>query len=359
MRAPAPIAAILAALTALSAFAQEAVLELGPETPGEAGRLVIHGSTDIAPFTSILEAFAATRPDLAVRYEQLSTNDIYALAADACDAGAASADLLISSSIDQQIKLANDGCAQSLGSDLTNAAPRWANWRNEVFGLTVEPAVIVYNRAHVAPEEAPRSRFDLIDLLRRRDSRYAGRVATYDIERSGLGYLFAFADYQQAATFGRLIEALGRNNAVTTCCSAEIIDKVASGEFLIAYNMLGSYALARAASDPRIGIVAPADYTLLLSRAALIPKAAANADQASAFVEFALSDRGRGLLADASLIVGLGENGDQAPRIAHAAGANFRPIPFTPSLLVGLDRHKKARFLKQWRAAIRGGGDGR
>ena len=113
--------------------------------------------------------------------------------------------------------------------------------------MTREPAVIVYNRELVPRDEAPRSRFDLIDLLRPADSRYAGRVATYDIEESGVGYLFAFADSQQATTFGSLIEAFGRSGAIATCCSAEIIDGVAEGRYLVAYNVLGSYALDRAA----------------------------------------------------------------------------------------------------------------
>ena len=75
-----------------------------------------------------------------------------------------------------------------------------------------------------------------------------GRVATYDIEASGLGYLFAFADSQQATTFGSLIEAFARSGAVATCCSTEIIDGVASGRYLVGYNILGSYALDRAAA---------------------------------------------------------------------------------------------------------------
>lgn len=58
---------------------------------------------------------------------------------------------------------------------------------------------------------------------------------------------------------------------MATCCSAEIIDGVAQGRYLIAYNVFGSYALDRAAEDPRIGVVAPRDYTLARSRAAMIP----------------------------------------------------------------------------------------
>ena len=106
---------------------------------------------------------------------------------------------------------------------------------------------------HIGGVETVPLMSQILDLLRPADSRYAGRVATYDIKDSGVGYLFAFADSQAATTFGGLIEAFGRSGAVATCCSAEIIDAVASGRFLAAYNVLGSYALARAAVDPRIG----------------------------------------------------------------------------------------------------------
>lgn len=345
MKAFARLLAAALALAPIFAAAQEAVLELGPSSATAGERLVIHGSTDIGPFRPVLEAFVRNRPGLHLRYEQRGTNDIYGLAAASCAEGAAPADLLISSSIDQQIKLANDGCASPHSSDRTEAAPDWAKWRDEVFGLTVETAVIVYNKARLAPDAAPRSRFDLIDLLRLEGDRFVGRVATYDIERSGLGYLFAFADGQESATYGQLIEAFGRNAAVATCCSAEIIDRVASGEFLIAYNMLGSYALARARQDDRIGIVAPADYTLVLSRAALVPRHAPSGAAARALIDFALSAEGKRLLADAALIVDLEAEGREV---------NFRPISLRPSLIVGLDQHKRARFLQQWRRAIGG-----
>ena len=200
----------------------------------------------------------------------------------------------------------------------------------------------------MVPEaEAPRSRFDLIDLLRPADSRYAGRVATYDIEDSGLGYLFAFADSQQATTFGGLIEAFARSGAIATCCSAEIIDGVAEGRYLVAYNVLGSYALDRAAEDPRIAVVAPEDYTLVLSRAAMIPKGAANPAAAGLLIDFMLSDAGRAALAEQYLIVD-GEAGG----LPEDDASLYRPIRLTPALLLGLDSQKRASFLARWRELL-------
>jgi ABC-type Fe3+ transport system substrate-binding protein len=307
--------------------------------------LTIDGATDTAVFAPILEAFAKHVPNAAIRYREIMTNELYQLAEQGCTGNAPAADLVISSSIDQQVKLANDGCAQPNHSAAVKTLPDWAKWRDEVVGLTYEPAVIVYNRDLLSPAQVPQSRFDLIDLLRPADNPFAGRIATYDIERSGVGYLFAFIDAQQATTFGRLIEAFGRNKVVATCCSAEIIDQVAAGRFLIAYNMLGSYALARAAQDHRIGVVAPTDYTLILARAALIPKRAKNPDLARQFIDFALSEEGRRLLAERNLIVSFDEEQEgEVPTL--------RPIPLSPALLIGLDKQTRDNFLALWRSSL-------
>jgi ABC-type Fe3+ transport system substrate-binding protein len=338
------LAFVVAAAPAAAQPFPEARARYGPADA--AAELLVQGTTDVALFAPLLEAFAAASPGIAIRYEQWASNDLHLAARAACRGEAPSADVVISSAVDQQVQLVNDGCAQPHRSGLTEALPRATNWRDEVFGVSAEPAVIVYNRDLVPPEEAPRSRFDLIDLLRPAGSRYAGRVATYDIEASGLGYLFAFADSQAATTFGSLIEAFGRSGAVATCCSAEIIDGVAEGRYLIAYNVLGSYALDRAAADPRIAVVAPEDYTLVLSRAALIPEGAGNPQAAAALVDFILSEPGRTALSETRLLFPFDAG------LPAADDSIYRPIPLSPVLLLGLDRQKRATFLALWRATF-------
>lgn len=353
------VAALMAAAWSAAAelapeSAPESALELVPEAEARFGsgdavvRLLVRGTTDVALFRPTLEAFVAAFPDIAVDYEQWGSNDLSGEAA--CRGAFRPADLSVSSSVDQQVKLVNDGCARPYHSAATAALPATANWRDEIFGVTSEPAVIVYNRELVPPAEAPHSRFDLLDLLRPSDTRYAGRVATYDIEASGLGYLFAFLDSQQATTFGSLIEAFGRTGAVATCCSGEIIDGVARGDYLIAYNVLGSYALARAAADPRIAVVAPEDYTLVLSRAAMIPRLAENPAGAGLLVDFLLSPAGQGALAAFWLVT------DANALLPAENDAVLRPIPLSPVLLVGLDQAKRAQFLELWDATFAAAG---
>ncbi|MBV2361569.1 ABC transporter substrate-binding protein [Thalassococcus sp. CAU 1522] len=344
------LAALLIALSAPVARAEpEAVSRYGDDAAARS--LLVRGTTDIALFDQLLDRFAARFPDTRITYEQWGSNDLYAVTAAECETGGPAADAVISSAVDLQVKLVNDGCARSHRSPLTAALPDTLNWRDELFGITREPAVLVYKRDMVPANEAPRSRFDLIDLLRPEDSRYAGRVATYDIEQSGLGYLFAFLDSQQATTFGSLIEAFDRAGAVATCCSAEIIDGVVSGRYLIAYNVLGSYALARAAEVPDLVVVAPEDYTLVLARAALIPRGARDPESAGQFVDFMLGEDGRRAMAAERLIIDFTDPDPDTGSFYYPSGnqSAFRQIPLSPVLLVGLDRQKRALFLERWR----------
>lgn len=319
-----------------------------------ANRLVIDSSTDYVIFAPVIEAFQKRWPDSVISYNEVTTNELDAAIRDGCDTKRFRADLVISSSIDQQLKLVNDGCAQSPGPGVGAALPDWAKWRNELFGLTFEPAVTVYNKAFFADRKPPENRFDLIDLLRESDT-FRKRVGSYDIQSSGVGYLLAFQDAIQASTWGRLVEGLGRNDAQLFCCTGEILDRVADGRLLLGYNVLGSYAFSKVGHDPRIGIVLPSDYTLILSRAAFVSRDAKSPGLARAFIEFLLSPEGRAIL---SGDVGLLSPIDGPERLAKLVGADktasqeLRPIAMTPALLVGLDHAKRQIFLDQWRAAV-------
>jgi len=350
------VCAVLLAGAAAAQPAPEAVTSYGPEDA--ARRLLVRGTTDIARFENVLRLFTSRPDSPRIDYEQWGSNDLFDVTLAECRSGGRAADMVISSAVDLQIKLANDGCARAHRSTATASLPQVANWRDEVFGITRELAVIVYNRRLISAAEVPRSRFDLIDLLRPEDSRFRGRIATYDIEASGLGYLFAFADAQQATTFGSLIEAFGRSGVVATCCSAEIIDGVADGTYLIAYNVLASYALARAEENPDIVAVAPDDYTLVLSRAALIPRHAAAPELAGAFLDYMLSQAGRAALRSAHLIVTTDDAAPDTLILPETPETSFRPIALTPSLLVGLDQHKRREFVALWRSTFPRQGDG-
>ncbi len=321
---------------------------------GEQQVLTIEASIDISSMEPLIRDFQALRPTVTVDFADSLNNDVFAAAASACAAQKTYADLFITSSSDHVVKLANDGCAQRYESSAVQSLPEWANWRNEAIGFSFEPAVIVYNKKLVAEADVPRSHGDLIELMRAKPEIYDGRIGTYNIAQSGIGFLFAFFDAEQSSTFGRLLEGLGRARAVLRCCTGEILTEIESGNLLIGYNLLGSYAYGRVTAGAPIGIVLPSDYTLVLSRAAMIPAKAANPEAGRLFLDYLISERGQQVAAERSFFFGFDRPPPKGVLSAHSGedASFYRPITIGPSLLATLDRAKRERFLAEWNAAM-------
>jgi len=325
-----------------------------PGTAANGHKLVIASTTDLEIIEPVIKAYQAEHPGIDIQYRELTTIALYARTGAACKNGDFYADLVISSAMDLQAKLVNDGCASPVESVILDQLPDYARWRSELFGLTFEPAVIVYNKRLLRPSEAPRDHFDLLDLLRQPD-RFTGKIGTYDIEQSGLGYLYATLDARQSSTWGRLIEAMGRNNVQLFCCTSEILDRVADGRLTFGYNVLGSYALAEAETKPDLAIVLPSDYTLVLSRAAFTPKTARNHADAVSFLDFTQTAKGRQILSEKARLFSPLDGMDALFRqtgIPADARQSLRPVALSPALMTGLDSMKRQLFLKQWQESL-------
>ncbi|MDQ2103882.1 sensor histidine kinase [Azospirillum isscasi] len=354
-RALLPLLVLFALLWA--PWAQAAPVITYPAPGGERERLRIHSATDRQAIEPLVLDFQQLRPDVTVEYKDMDTVDLYAeaVAMPAKDAAAENPDLLISSAADLQVKLVNDGYTQPHRSALTDGLPDWANWRDEAFGFTFEPAVIAYNRDLLAADQVPRTRPALIRLLRDDPARFSRRVATYDTATSGIGYLLAAHDALLFSQYWQLVAMMGNAQARLACCSGEILDMVERGEVLIAYNVLGSYARARAAAGAPIGIVVPEDYTLVISRVAVIPRTAPRPQLAGQFIDYLLSPRGQEVVADRSALYAISsgiKREASASGLRSSTAAPLHPIALSPALLVFLDRLKRERFLQQWQSAI-------
>ncbi|MDT3378667.1 extracellular solute-binding protein [Labrys neptuniae] len=318
--------------------------------------LSILGTTDTPQFELLIHDFQELHPDVNVTYEETDTLPLYQRTQEKrLDADV---DLLVSSAADLQVKLANDGHALPHASPLLPALPAWASWRSEIFGFTFEPIVIVYNRALVPDAQAPHSHLALTELLEQETDRFRGKVATYDIGKSGVGHLLAAQDAQISSNFWRLTRALGRADVKLSGSSPAILEGIASGSLALGYNVLGSYAYARQRLDKRIGIVIPDDYALILTRVMLVPRWANQPDLGRTFIDYALSPRGQAVVAGqaalGSIVPGT-PGGWTAERISAASRGVLQPITLGPALLVALDQERKARFLATWRQLVTDG----
>ena len=315
----------------------------GPPVPfafGSGPELHILSTTDTVTFRPLIEAFQRDNPAVSLRYTVASSQQVFSALYDED----LPFDLVISSAMDLQMKLANDGFAAPHPAARLDGLPDWAHWRNEVFAFTREPAVLVVSQAAFTNRSLPRNRAELIAIMREDPDLFRGRIGTYDTRVSGLGYLFATQDSRNSESYWQLTEVMGRLDPHLYCCSGEMISDVASGDLVLAYNVLGSYAAARVRNTPGLEIVELDDYVSVMLRTALIPKTAQNPTAGAAMIDFLLTETSAELLAEAGL-----------PPVVSPNVANddtLRPIRLGPGLLVFLDRMRRETFLRSWTGSI-------
>jgi len=319
------------------------------------GQLLIHSTTDLAIVAPVVEDFQTLYPRIEVRYQDMNSSDLYNGYLDDLLTSPTTADILWSSAMDLQLRLASAGQAQTYASPEISKLPEWAVWQNQAFGTTYEPIAIVYNKRLMAPDEIPQTRGDLVRLLSDRRDRFAGKVVTYNIERSGLGFLLATQDAAASKDFWSLAKALGSVGTHVVPTTEAMLARVGKGEDLIAYNALGSYASIEARKDSALGYVFPQDYTLIVTRVMLIGKKAANPNAARLWVDYLLSRRGQTILTnDVGLVaVRADVEGKDSAALTKALGASAKPILLGPELLTPFpDPAKRLAFVKQWQQAV-------
>ena len=319
----------------VSAFEAEDVAWFGPAESTQVLRII--STADIEFFEPMISSFLAAHPGTAIDYTVASSSELQRAIVDEGEAF----DVAVSSAMDLQTKLANDGWAQRHGSEATSSLPDWAVWNEMLFAFTQEPAAIVVSKTGLGDLPLPNTRNDLINLLRQHPEVFRGRVGTYDVRQSGLGYLFATQDTRASEIYWRLTEVMGGLDAQLYCCSSDMIDAVKSGELLIAYNVLGSYAINREDRD-EFAIILPSDFTTVMLRTALIPSNAPSAELSRQLIDHLMK---KSHMPDVMPLT------NPELDLSHVEPSLNR-IRIGPGLLVFLDQLKKRSFLSEWESAI-------
>jgi len=315
------------------------------------GKLVIYGATDSKATQPLIKDFNALYPGITVEYNDMNSTEVYNRFISEVAAGGNTADVMWSSAMDLQMRLASDGYALKYKSVEAPKVPGWAIWDDQAYGTTFEPAAIVYNKRLLDAKEVPQSHADFAKLILQ--PKFKDKVTTYDIEKSGVGFMFMTQDARENPKFLELENAFGEAKVRVQSSTGTMMERISSGENLIGYNVLGSYALVRAKTDPSIGVVLPKDYTLILSRVQFINKGAKNVNAAKLWVDYLLSQRGQTIIANDAKLFAIREDvkGEttSAELIKLIGKDKIKPIPVHPMVLQFLGPAKRMAFLKQWK----------
>ena len=342
--------ALVVLLIALTAFwfTQRKVPERRGASPPSV--ITVYSTTDTAMFAPILPDFYRANPGVKVRYVELDSTALYRRFLKEAREGRPQADILLSSAMDLQVKLVNDGYAAAHKSNNVNKLPVWARWRDEAFGFTFEPVVMAFNSKVMQGRPLPHTRRELLDAIKHDLPFWRNRIGSYDISASSVGYLLAAEDSRQSTEFSALLKAFGDAHLKAERNMAKLLHKLVIGELAVSYNVLGSYTRPLVQAGAPLIIVYPQDYTLAVMRTAVIPKNAPNPALAHKFLEYLLSKRGQTQLANRTGLSAIREDVGRTdhPEISAFQISLLRPIVLGPSLLVFRDRRNRMKLLENW-----------
>ncbi|ROS63458.1 ABC transporter substrate-binding protein [Vibrio crassostreae] len=323
------------------------------------GALVIYGAAYLSEIKPLLDDFQGRNPEITVRYQAMSSN---VLDAHIRDQKPDQPDITISSVMDLQLRLVNDGYAlpyqinvPGYGSQ-SGIVPHWSQWRNELFGFSYEPAVIVFNESFLEGKEVPLSRVELLSFIRLHSEELMGKVGLFDIRDVGIGYLLWSFERAQTSNYGQFLELFNLHQARTFDSSASMLQALTNGDIAIAYNIMGSYANSWESKHKDVVIVAANDYTPVVIRTAFINKTTPRLEQAQAFIDYLFSYSGQKLMAKETNMPPVRtdiKSAKSAAVLREQFANQLKPLPLDVSLLIFSDQSKKSLVITEWESALK------
>ena len=321
--------------------------------------LVIYGAAYLSEMKPLLDDFQRRNPDITVRYQAMSSN---VLDAHIRDQKPDQPDITISSVMDLQLRLVNDGYAlpyqinvAGYGSQ-SGIVPHWSQWRNELFGFSYEPAVIVFNESFLEGKEVPLSRVELLSFIRLHSEELMGKIGLFDIRDVGIGYLLWSFERAQTSNYGQFLELFNLHQARTFDSSASMLQALTDGDIAIAYNIMGSYANSWESKHKDVVIVAANDYTPVVIRTAFINKTTPRVEQAQAFIDYLFSYSGQKLMAKETNMPPVRtdiKSAKSAAVLREQFANQLKPLPLDVSLLIFSDQSKKSLVITEWESALK------
>ena len=156
-------------------------------------QIAVIGTAEYSRVQPVFAGFVSEQKNLQVRYLQMSSREIDRAVRSGLSPDI---DLVMSSAVDLQVRLVNDGYARAFEAEL----PVKFGWRGELVQLSLEPVVTIFNVARLADFEHVRTRRDLAKFLEKSPGKSL-RLTIYDPDVSGVGYLLSRQDLVQEEHF--------------------------------------------------------------------------------------------------------------------------------------------------------------
>ncbi len=312
-------------------------------------RLVVYSAAEKQHCADLIAGFSRRHPGIALEFRDGISVALHQRYQAEIASGQPEADVLWSSAMDLQMNLVLDGNALAYASPEARALPASAIYRDLAYATTLEPLLTLVNRDCFEVSVAAGSLAEIAAAIGRDPGKFHGRVASYDIERNGLGFLALLLEGRRSADFGACMQTLARCKPKIFGSNPPLVEEVASGRAALAYHVLGSYALRAVASNPSLAVAASNTPALAVSRVAFVSSRAPHPNAAKLFLDYLLSRDGQERLLEAGLFP-IRRNADAVP----PGSGDVSPIRIDQGCGELLETGYRRELLQLWRATIAG-----
>ncbi|MBZ6075892.1 ABC transporter substrate-binding protein [Microvirga puerhi] len=317
------------------------------------GKVSIYAPTDPAQSKALMDAFNAKHPKIKVEWNDITAQALFSRIISEAAAGQVGGDIAWNVP-DMQLKLVSMGHAVPYESPEAATVPEWGKYKGIAYATTIEPAVIMYNKTLTSEDKIPKTHDQLLDTLKNNAEAWRGKVATFDPEKSGTGFLWSRNNERLWPDFWTFVKEFGKVGGQVYSSSSQFKEKVLSGELLMAFDMNGAYAREWAKAAPNLGVIAFNDYTQAYSRVAFIIKDGKNPNAARVFLDFMLSQEGQRAVSNAGLpsVRRDVDNGNDIDDINALSNGKLKPIALGQDLIDDFDPKTRTTFLARWKREL-------
>ena len=208
------------------------------ECRGEGG-LVIYSNMAEYNWAPVIEGFQELYGDVSVQTLDLDSGEVFERYFAEAGAGTETADMLVSAAPDKWIEFDERGSALDYTSPELDQLPEFAQPLPNVYVVSTDPMVIMYNKRTLDEDQIPKSLPELASMVEANPDELEGKVTTYDVGASSFGYAIARAVADEVGEEAwSWFEAIGPATRPERS-SGPMIEKLTSGEYDIGYFISG------------------------------------------------------------------------------------------------------------------------
>lgn len=252
----------------------------------------IVGDLSAETIAPLIDGIARHLSDVEINYRQISPGEWTSrLLSSSPTAG--DADLVILSTPDLAVMIANEGGARRYDAPLRNSAKsEQLQWRNELFSIGFDPAALIIRRKALANAAQPKTRIELARLLEQNASIFNGRAGLVNIGLDNVSYTLAAQDSIRSPLFWRIARAFGVSQARIFDDNEELLQALTNDRIDLAYNVPLSDIRKWHHDDEDFALILPQDYVVALSWTALIPVASKHPVIAEMAIDYVMAAEG-------------------------------------------------------------------